>query len=152
MENLLEGLDVSLNSAMNSIRSSVHDLHDESMNLENTIKSIISDFKNCTLEYDMSEIIPNNIKYCFAAITKEAIANIIKHSNATSVKITLREHPALYQLCIEDDGKGYNPEEGDTTGIGLKNMQERVQMLGGTFQIRGDNGFRIFITIPKKQD
>ena len=53
MENLLEGLDVSLNSAMNSIRSSVHDLHDESMNLENTIKSIISDFKNCTLEYDI---------------------------------------------------------------------------------------------------
>lgn len=152
MENLLEGLDVSLNSAMNSIRSSVHDLHDESMDLEKTIKSIISDFKNCELEYDMYEIIPNDIKYCFAAITKEAIANIIKHSNATSVKIILREHPALYQLCIEDDGKGYDPGEGDATGIGLKNMQERVQTLGGTFQIRGDNGFRIFITIPKKQD
>ncbi len=152
MEKLLEGLDTSLNSAMNSIRSSVHDLHDESMNLKNTIKGIIMDFEKCELEYDMSEIIPSNIKYCFAAITKEAIANVMKHSDATSVKITLREHPALYQLCIEDNGKGYNPEEQDTTGIGLKNMRERVETLGGTLQIRGERGFRIFITIPKKQD
>lgn len=152
MENLLEGLDVSLNSAMNSIRSSVHDLHDESMNLENTIKSIISDFKNCTLEYDMSEIIPNKIKYCFAAIIKEALSNVIKHSNATAVKIVLREHPALYQLCIEDNGKGYSEKETDSKGIGLKNMQERVTSLGGTLQINGKNGFRIFAVIPKQQD
>ena len=68
----------------------------------------------------MSEIIPNKIKYCFAAIIKEALSNVIKHSNATAVKIVLREHPALYQLCIEDNGKGYSEKEADSKGIGLK--------------------------------
>lgn len=152
LDNLLEGLDTSLNSAMNSIRLSVHDLHDESMNLEETIKSVISDFKNCELIYDMSDIIPDDIKYCFTAITKEALTNIIKYSNATSVKLTLREHPSLYQLYIEDNGKGYDSKDGDRTGIGLKNMRDRVQSLGGTLRISGENGFRIFAAIPKKQE
>ena len=152
MESLLEGLDTSLNSAMNSIRSSVHNLHDESETLREIIKGIIKDFEKCTMEYDMSEIIPNEIKYCFAAIIKEALSNVIKHSNATTVKIVLREHPALYQLCIEDNGSGYSTKEADSKGIGLKNMQERVIALGGTLQINGENGFRIFAVIPKQQD
>lgn len=152
MEKLLEGLDTSLNSAMNSIRSSVHNLHDESETLEEIIKGIIQDFKNCTMEYDMSKIIPNKIKYCFAAIVKEALSNVIKHSNATSVKIVLREHPALYQLYIEDNGKGYSGKEADSRGIGLKNMRDRVTSLGGTLQINGENGFRIFAVVPKQRD
>ena len=154
LDSLLKGLDNSLNSAMDSIRSSVHDLHDDAVNLQETIKGIITDIKmeNGEFEYDMSEIIPNNIKYCFAAIIKEALSNVIKHSNATAVKIVLREHPALYQLCIEDNGKGYSEKEADSEGIGLKNMQERVTSLGGTLQINGENGFRIFAAIPKQQD
>ena len=154
LDSLLKGLDNSLNSAMDSIRSSVHDLHDDAVNLQETIKGIITDIKieNVEFEYDMSEIIPNKIKYCFAAIIKEALSNVIKHSNATAVKIVLREHPALYQLCIEDNGKGYSEKEADSKGIGLKNMQERVTSPGGTLQINGKNGFRIFAVIPKQQD
>ena len=152
MRFVLNGLDESLNSAMNSIRSSVHNLHDESETLREITEGIIKDFENCTMEYDISEIIPNKIKYCFAAIIKEALSNVIKHSNATAVKIVLREHPALYQLYIEDNGKGYSEKEADSKGIGLKNMQERVTSLGGTLQINGKNGFRIFAVIPKQQD
>lgn len=152
IEGLLEGLETSLNSAMNSIRSSVHNLHDESETLREITEGIIKDFKNCTMVYDMSEIIPNKVKYCFAAIMKEALSNVLKHSNATSVKIVLREHPALYQLYIEDNGRGYSEEKADHEGIGLKNMQERVISLGGTLQINGQNGFRIFAVIPKQKD
>ncbi len=56
--------------------------------------------------------------------------------------------PGLYQLCIEDNGKDafYDPEK---SGIGIVNMKERVNALGGTLQIFTDKGFRIFITIPK---
>ncbi|WP_253288596.1 sensor histidine kinase [Blautia sp. MSJ-19] len=152
LDNLLTGLDGSLNSAMNSIRSSVHDLHDDAINLEETIKNIISDFKreNVEMEYDMSEIIPSNIKYCFISITKEALSNADKYSNATRIKITMREHPAMYQLCIKDNGKGCRDYAENSTGIGLKNMQERVTALNGTLQIDGEKGFQIFIIIPKQ--
>lgn len=64
LDSLLKGLDNSLNSAMDSIRSSVHDLHDDAVNLQETIKGIITDIKieNVEFEYDMSEIIPREIK------------------------------------------------------------------------------------------
>lgn len=152
LDSLLKGLDNSLNSAMDSIRSSVHDLHDDAVNLQETIKGIITDIKieNVEFEYDMSEIIPREIKYCFISIVKEAILNAMKYSSATQIKIIMREHPAIYQLCIEDNGKGCADYDKNTTGIGLKNMQERVNTLNGNLQINGEKGFRIFVVIPKQ--
>ena len=152
LDGLLKGLDDSLNSAMDSIRSSVHDLHDDAVDLQETIKGIISDIKreNVEFKYDMSQIIPREIKYCFIGVTKESLSNAVKYSNATLIKITMREHPAMYQLCIEDNGKGCKNYDKNTTGIGLKNMRERVEALNGTLQINGEKGFRIFIVIPKK--
>ena len=147
---LLDNLETSLNSAMNSIRSSVHDLHDEAVNLKHAIQSLVQDFSFCpvVLTYDISGQVPRNVKYCFISIVKEALANIMKHSNADSVQILIREHPALYQLCIEDNGTDIHYDLSDS-GIGLLNMKERVSSLNGTIQIRTENGFRIFITIPK---
>ena len=107
-------------------------------------KSLVHEFTFCSVQmvYDMTREVPREVKYCFISITKEAFANIMKHSNATKVQLILREHPGLYQLCIED----YDPEK---SGIGIANMKERVNALGGTIQIFADKGFRIFITIPK---
>ena len=147
---LLEKLEESLNSAMNSIRNSVHDLHDEAVNLEEVEKSLVSEFTFCQadLTYDMSRVVPREVKYCFISITKEALANVIRHSNATKVSVIVREHPALYQLCIRDNGtaEGFGQRQ---EGIGIANMKERVNALNGTIQITAKNGFRIFITIPK---
>ena len=150
MENRLKNLEDSLNHAMNSIRNSVHDLHDEAVNLEEVEKSLVHEFTFCSVQmvYDMTREVPREVKYCFISITKEAFANIMKHSNATKVQLILREHPGLYQLCIEDNGTDtfYDPEK---SGIGIVNMKERVNALDGTIQIFTDKGFRIFITIPK---
>ena len=149
---MLDGLDDSLNSAMNSIRSSVHDLHDEAVNLQEELKRIIQDFKYCEVElkYDMSDKTNSNVKYCFIGIVKEALSNIMKYSGATYAKIIVREHPALYQLCVEDNGHGCTENMNKSAGIGLKNMQERVQALNGTLQIESKNGFRIFAVVPKE--
>ncbi|MCI8638092.1 MAG: sensor histidine kinase [Coprococcus sp.] len=145
---LLSDLEGALNQAMDNIRSSVHDLHDESINLESAIQGLIRDFTFCPVEfkYDMHLNIPKEVKYCFISITKEALSNIIRHSSADQVRILLREHPALYQLCIEDNGAKSSP---GGSGIGLANMRERVQALNGRFQISTEHGFQIFITIPK---
>lgn len=145
----LKTLDATLNSAMDSIRSSVHDLHDESINLEEAINSLVHDFTFCPISfsYDMSRDIPKEIKYCFISITKEALSNIIMHSSATSVQLSMREHPALYQFCIEDNGTAVHSSG---AGIGLINMKERIHSLKGHIQILTEHGFKIFITIPKE--
>ena len=102
MHPLLEHLDTTLNSAMDSIRNSVHDLHDDSVDLEESIKSLIAEFSFCPviLQYDMGRTVLREVKYCFISVTKEALSNVIRHSNANQVQITMREHPALYQLYI----------------------------------------------------
>lgn len=181
---LLDSLDSSLNQAMTSIRTSVHDLHDESVNLRESVEGLVSEFQFCpvSLDYDMGLEIPREIKYCFISIVKEALSNMARHSNATSAYVVMREHPALYQLCIEDNGKipesscisqsfsenrtsdsfFGNPRHPQNTGwydfstqnrgMGLSNIHDRLAPLHGTVQITTDHGFRIFITIPKEQE
>ena len=163
LDPLLGNLEESLNGAMNSIRSSVHDLHDDAIDLEDAIKGLVKDFTFCpvNLTYDMSRQIPREVKYSLISITKEGLSNVMRHSNADSVDILLREHPALYQLCIEDNGTPENGIPDIQTGsdsnkaknisgdMGLSNIRDRAKTLGGTVQITQENGFRIFVTIPK---
>ena len=157
----LEQLDQTLNEAMTNVRESVHDLHDESVNLKEVLESLTEEFTFCPvqLEYDMGYDLPKEIKYSFIAIVKEALNNVMRHSNATNVHVLVREHPWLYQLIIEDNGSVgdacsgmRNMKEAESGGIGIQNMRERVRMLGGTMQVKQKDGFRIFITVPKKNE
>ncbi len=150
---ILEQLEQTLNTAMTNVRSSVHDLHDESVNLKDALESLTGAFSFCPvyLEYDMGYEVPKTVKYCLIAITKEALNNVMRHSNAERVHVTLREHPALYQLVIEDNGTKKAPVT-ETTGLGLQNMKDRITALNGMIQIQDEKGFRIFITIPKNEE
>jgi len=145
----LESLKDTLNEAMNNIRNSVHDLHDESVDLKSSLQNLVDNFTFCTISFecDTSRHVPKDVKYCLIAIVKEALNNVIKHSNATEVTVTMREHPGFYQLLVEDNGTTF--QEKDSDGIGLTNMKERASALQGNLRITTDNGFRIFLSIPK---
>ena len=154
-EKTKEGLKLikdTLSKAMDSIRNSVHDLHDESIDFYTEIQTLVNSFKFCTVElhYDIESNPDKKLKYCFIAVVKEALSNIIKHSNATKVNIILREHPALFQLVIQDNGTQIGIKSNKINGgIGLKNISDRVAALNGNLNLSSDNGFRIFISIPK---
>lgn len=90
----LAGINDTLNQAMNSIRESVHDLHDDAIDLRQAAYEAVKDMRknyDVHIEYDMSAHIPRNVKYCFIAIVKEGMSNIIKHSNADKVDIIFRK-------------------------------------------------------------
>lgn len=149
----LSGINDTLNQAMNSIRESVHDLHDDAVDLRQAVYDATKTMQEryqVSIDYDMSGAVPRNVKYCFITTIKEAMSNVVKHSDADRIEIVLREHPALYQLSIEDNGtkKGKPGED----GIGLSNMRERVEALNGTIRISSENGFKIFISIAKASD
>ena len=154
----LRGLKDTLDTAMNNIRESVHDLKDESLDLEYMIKEIFGEYKslNINFDYDMSQFLSKEIKYCFIAIVKEALTNTVKHSDSTKVSIVMREHPALYQVLIEDNGSGSMEaaaiirQNSGNAGIGIENMRDRIGAFGGNIRFSGENGFKIFITIPKE--
>ncbi len=139
-----------LNEAMNTIRTSVHELYDESVDLYAQVYELVKKFKFCKIEYDydIKSDPDKKVKYAFISIVKESLSNMIKHSDATLASITFREHPALYQLIISDNGivNNYDMEN----GIGLKGITERINSLNGNINITISNGFQIFISVPKE--
>lgn len=151
----ISDLKSTLDTAMDSMRKSVHDLYDESVDLRQALaklKPTDSAFA-FSLEYDCEDDVPRDVKYAFIAIAKEAVNNAVKHSNGDEIRIIVREHPAFYQLEIMDNGtsvdeRSLSGETGD--GIGIKNIKERVAAIGGTMRIKADDGFMIFVTLMKK--
>lgn len=144
----LEDLKVTLNSAMESIRKSVHDIRDDSFDMQTELKKIVSalDAKFTTnFSYDINGEIPPKIKLAFIAILKEAVSNIIRHSSGDKVQIVLREHPVLYQLIISDNGKGRIKEN----GMGIDNMRQRAEEIGAVFSITDAPAFTVFVSVRK---
>ena len=142
-----------LDGAMTSIRASVHDLHDDSIDLKKTIEEMlapIGDKFSTTFSYDAAGHIPGEVKLCVAGIVKEGLSNAVKHSDGDRVEVVFREHPAFWQLLVEDNGRSAgNMKSG---GIGLANMEDRAAGVGGRIAFTpSDKGFRIFLTIPKER-
>lgn len=147
----LSQLKSSLDEAMNSIRSSVHDLHEVYVDMKLTMEKLADEFEYCeiTMNCDEMKQMEKDIKYAFIAITREGLNNIIKHSNATKVSVKCKELPAFYQLVIEDNGTSVNYSK-DNEGIGLINMRERIESLGGVISFDSTRGFKIHISVPKR--
>ena len=80
-------------------------------------------------------------------VIKEILHNIVKHSEATEVTISFRFIDGI-RSCIHDNGKGFETAAVRRFGNGLKNMQERIQSIGGTFEIENLNGTTIHLFCP----
>jgi signal transduction histidine kinase len=69
-------------------------------------------------------------------IVREALANVVKHAGAGTVRVELREEPGEYVLRVLDDGRGIRADDG--TGPlhrGLRSMGEQADSVGGTFTV-----------------
>lgn len=147
---MLQSLHNTLAEAMDSIRTSVHNLHEDSVDLHTQLQALVGGFLFCPikLDYRLDNEPAKAVQYCFLAAVKEGLHNVTKHTNATAVSLTLLEHPAFYQLVLQDNGS--RPAHPEWSGLGLSSMAERVQALGGQFSATYQSGFRIFISVPKQ--
>jgi len=88
-------------------------------------------------------------------IFQETLNNTLKHSRAKHLKIMLQYHSDLFNLTLEDDGSGFSAEALDNkSGSGLRNMENRAAMIGGTATIDSSpgKGCRIKVILnPLKQ-
>lgn len=148
----LNSLKDTLNTAMTNIRQSVHDLHDESVDLRLSLTECLKGLESkftVTADLDISEKVPRTVKICMIGVVKEAVSNIIKHSNGSRVWVSVREHPAFYQAVIRDNGTC--PEIINENGIGLINMRDRAAAVGGLASFSAEKGgFKVFLSIPKE--
>ncbi len=149
----VSALKETLGLAMDSIRESVHGLRDDSINLHNAVKEAADVMKGrfkVVTELDFSEKMPAEVKLCFISVIKEALSNSAKHSSGDEIHIIIREHPALFQLYVTDNGTAVRINQNG--GMGLNNMRERAEALGGIFRTDTSNGFRIFISVKRNTE
>jgi signal transduction histidine kinase len=69
-------------------------------------------------------------------IFQETLNNTLKHADAKHLKIILQYHHDLFNLTLEDDGSGFSVQMIDSKlGSGLKNIENRASLIGGTANI-----------------
>ncbi len=83
-----------------------------------------------------------------AMCLKEAVNNIVKHSQAEHCLISITQTDNEVQLVVYDDGVGFNKEL-KHAGNGLKGMQERLEFINGTLEINQKNtGTELIVHVP----
>lgn len=104
------------------------------------------------IPFELTERLENTIEVALFRMIQELCTNIIKHSEATEVNIYLTQGTSKeINIIIEDNGKGFNPKTiVSKSGIGLKNMEKKVEQMGGTFTIDSilTKGTTIIIDLP----
>jgi len=91
--------------------------------------------------------VPESLKIVLYRLLQEAMSNIVKHSKADRVRVTLKrkDKDDMLEFAIEDNGRGFDLEEvlsveSTKRGIGLGSMRERTRLSGGSFSIEAVKG------------
>lgn len=96
-------------------------------------------------------LLPSSKQIILFRIIQEAIQNALKHSNCKVVDIYFYKKGADAQIIIADDGTGFKNKE--SKGMGLKNMQYRTKLLGGTIDYTStEKGTSVVIVIPQTSE
>jgi NarL family two-component system sensor histidine kinase LiaS len=82
-------------------------------------------------------------------IAQEALANVARHSSASSVELSLKYEPNQVTMAIQDNGTGFDINIAHN-GLGLSSMRERTDVLGGSFNLKSEpgKGTDIIVTLP----
>jgi signal transduction histidine kinase len=102
------------------------------------------------------ENLGREVELAIFRVVQEAVTNVYKHARATTITVSLERWRNKWMIAVEDDGVGLDrPVRGyhGVGGHGLAGMRERVEVLGGTFEIgRGRaGGTRLVAWIPAQQ-
>ncbi|ALC87057.1 histidine kinase [Bacillus sp. FJAT-22090] len=89
-------------------------------------------------------LVENVLSMCL----KEAVTNVVKHSNATSCSISIKQSAKETLLKIHDNGTGFVVEKDWSKGHGLRGIKERLEFVNGSFDIHTKNGTTLNIRVP----
>ena len=92
-------------------------------------------------------ILPPNVQVAFYRVCQEALNNIAKHAKASQVQIDLKQEEDVIELCIRDDGKGFDTEQIYSGHYGLGMMRERAEAAGALLTVTSQPGHGTELTI-----
>ncbi|RIH71340.1 histidine kinase [Vibrio splendidus] len=147
----------SLMRAIEEVRHISHQLRPSSLDdigLEAALSSLLLDFQaHSGIEVEtLFSTQPGKLKSEAATtlyrVVQESLNNIEKHAQATKVTVIAQQIGNVLQLLIQDNGVGFNTYKAmEKRGIGLRNMRERVEFIGGDFELMSEIGLGTEITV-----
>lgn len=149
-----------LEDAYNEVRSMAH-IRNNGVIAKNSllpavqklVKSV-SGVNDLTIElkdFGLEERLENSLEIIVFRIIQELVTNIIKYSNATEASVSITRHKDMLSIIVEDNGRGFDIRKTVTTeGMGLTNIERRVEHLEGSMEIDSTigKGTTILIDIP----
>ncbi|MDO4719179.1 MAG: histidine kinase [Peptostreptococcaceae bacterium] len=150
-----ETLQKTLSSGMLDIRQSLHHLHSSSLALEEEMKNLAAKEPGLFVDFRFQaneDRMDYALKFAVLSVVKEALTNIRKHSDADKVKIRFIEHPVMYTLSIQDNGRGRSQREDffHKRGLGIRSMQETAKRWKGHVNFELQDGFMIHMVLKKE--
>lgn len=159
-EALMSHLNKSQNSLMTAIDEVRHISHQlrpsalDDIGLEAALSSLLQDYKAHsgveveTLFSTQKGKLKSEAATTLYRVVQESLNNIEKHAKAKKVTVVLQQMGNMLQLLIRDDGVGFQVHDAmNKRGIGLRNMRERVEFIGGDFELNSEIGFGTEITV-----
>lgn len=150
----------SLDTIKENVRNLSHQLSSESfdkVSFKDQIINLVADYFEFDFRIKIEAIdtvnwkeINNSIKRTLFLAVRESIQNAKKYAKAKTIILHFSETKKIVFLKITDNGIGFNTKA-KQTGIGLKNMQERIEEISGKFSIESEleKGTKISLEIPK---
>lgn len=158
---VVEELRNGLNNAYRQLREllTTFRLKLEQPSLEAALLSTVEEFSDrlhhpIELHYDTGHLLLSpNEEIHLLQLVREALANVLKHAQATAVRVSVLGRQNRIEVAIEDNGIGLSKSYDTSVHHGLIIMQDRTHILGGELQIenREEGGVRVFMTFEPAQ-
>jgi signal transduction histidine kinase len=146
------------------VRQLAHQLHPailEDLGISAALRELCNEFsardgiEAVFEEENLPKDVHVDIASCLYRVAQEALHNVSKYARASHVSMTLTGSDKAIQLCIIDNGVGFDPEaESFRHGLGFISMQERVRLAHGRFSVHSQpgwgTGIRVFIPLTKE--
>ncbi|MFN0070534.1 MAG: GAF domain-containing sensor histidine kinase [Chloroflexota bacterium] len=148
-----------INQTIQEIRNYIFDLRSAELgeqSLHSALETIARELRvniltETELEIDTLEVaISAAVQAQLVAFVREAMSNVIRHAQASKVRIQLRARDGRLTVSVEDNGRGFDPAIVHSfRGDGLRNMRERAHHLTGTLDVHSSGaGTRIALSVP----
>ena len=160
-QSLIQSSESHIDETLTEIRRISHDLHPsilDDLGLMTAVQALLDPFSRRTgieVVFNKSpfrNLLPTAAKTALYRIVQEALSNIEKHANATTVRIKFETRNEWYRLTISDNGDGFSDSKSERvdTGLGLRSMSERMGYYNGVFSIESTSaGTTLIAGIPR---
>jgi len=156
---LLPALETQAKESLSQLRSTIWAVNQASISTSSLHSRLLQDVdkwmrvrqdlriridNQCTIDHTLSPARGLNLYRC----VEEAVSNAVRHSNARTISLEMSDSAAHVSLVVSDDGEGFDQSE-KQTGMGLDNMNSRMQEIGGRFELEsGPSGTQVLLSVP----